>query len=382
MKPIYFDYAATTPVDPEVAEKMCQYLTLDGCFANPAARSHVFGWQADDAVETARHQVASTLGADAREIIWTSGATESDNLALKGAAAHYAPAGGHIITSMAEHKAVLDTCAYLERRGYEVTYLRPTSAGVIEPEQVAAALTENTFLVSLMHMNNETGAITDVAAVGTLLRAHAGVLFHVDAAQSAGKLVLDVREQAIDLISISAHKIYGPKGVGALYVRRQPEVRLEPLIHGGGHERGMRSGTLPTHQIVGLAQALTLAQARLEQDRAHLDALRAQLLAGVANIEGISVNGDPDRCWPGIVSLAFEGMEGETLLIALNELALSSGSACNSASMAPSYVLTAMGLSDAKALSSLRLSMGRFSTSEEVERALTILGETVSRLRA
>lgn len=382
MKPIYFDYAATTPVDPRVAEKMCQFLTMDGCFANPAARSHLFGWQADDAVETARHQVATAIGADAREIVWTSGATESDNLALKGAAAHYAPAGGHIITSMVEHKAVLDTCAFLERQGYQVTYLEPNPAGAIEPKQVAAALTEQTFLVSLMHVNNETGAITDVAAIGALLRERSKALFHVDAAQSAGKLALDMSEQAIDLLSVSAHKIYGPKGIGALYVRRQPEVRLEPLIHGGGHERGMRSGTLPTHQIVGLAQALTLAHEQCEQDRAHLQALRAQLLAGIEAIEGISVNGDPDQCWPGIVNLAFDGVEGETLLIALNELALSSGSACNSASMAPSYVLKAMGLSDAKALSSLRLSMGRFSTEEEVARALEVLNEAVTRLRA
>ncbi|PID42231.1 MAG: IscS subfamily cysteine desulfurase [Proteobacteria bacterium] len=366
--PIYLDYAATTPVDPVVAEKMTQCLEMDGTFGNPASRSHVFGWQAEQLVEQARKQVAEAIGCEVREIVWTSGATESDNLAIKGVIGATDSVGKHIITSAIEHKAVLDTCAYLESKGCVVTYLKPSKGGVISGDQLKNALTEQTCLVSLMHVNNETGAINDIKALGDVLKDHPA-FFHVDAAQSAGKLPIDLSELNVDLMSISAHKIYGPKGIGALYVNRSSGVKVEAQIHGGGHERGMRSGTLATHQIVGLGQALEVAKERYEQDAQHISGLKSLFLEKLMAVEGIQINGDPDCQFYGIANVSFRGVDGETMLLGLNGLAVSSGSACNSASVEPSFVLKAMGLSDLLANSSLRFSFGRFTTVEQVEEA-------------
>ncbi len=378
--PIYLDYAATTPVDPQVAEKMCACLTMDGNFANPASRSHLYGWQAEEAAELARRQVADLVGADPREIVWTSGATESDNLAIKGAARAFAERGRHIVTSQIEHKAVIDSCRQLEREGFEVTYLKPDSGGLISVEQLQAALREDTILVSLMHVNNEIGVINDIAALGALVRER-GILFHVDAAQSTGKLPINLKQLPVDLMSFSAHKSYGPKGVGALYVRRSPDVRIEALIHGGGHERGMRSGTLAPHQLVGMGEAFALAGAQMKAENERIAALRAQLLEGLKELDGVTLNGSAEQRVPHNLNLAFAGVDGELLLLALRDLALSTGSACTSASVEPSYVLRAIGLPDELAHSSIRLSLGRFSTEEDVRHAAQVLCKAVSRLR-
>ena len=378
--PIYLDYAATTPVDPRVAEKMCACLTMDGTFANPASRSHLYGWQAEEAVELARRQVADLVGADPREIVWTSGATESDNLAIKGVARAFVERGRHIVTSQIEHKAVIDSCRQLEREGFEVTYLKPGTDGLITVPQLQAALREDTILVSLMQVNNEIGVINDIAALGAVARKH-GVLFHVDAAQSTGKLAIDVKQLPVDLMSFSAHKTYGPKGVGALYVRRSPDVRIEALIHGGGHERGMRSGTLAPHQLVGMGEAFALAGVELAAENQRMAALHAQLLDGLAGLEGVFVNGSTAHRVPHNLNLAFAGVEGELLLLALRDLALSTGSACTSASVEPSYVLRAIGLPDELAHASIRLSLGRFTTAEEVKQAAEVLCNAVLKLR-
>ncbi|UYM16559.1 IscS subfamily cysteine desulfurase [Endozoicomonas euniceicola] len=378
--PIYLDYSATTPVDPRVAEKMSQCLVAEGNFGNPASRSHVFGWKAEEAVEDARRNVADLLGADPREIVWTSGATESDNLAIKGVAHFYSKKGKHIITSRIEHKAVLDACRQLEREGYEVTYLDPDSDGIITPEVVEAALRDDTILVSLMHVNNEIGVINDIAAIGEITRARK-ILFHVDAAQSVGKLPLDMNTMKVDLLSVCAHKMYGPKGIGALYVRRKPRVRLEAQIHGGGHERGMRSGTLATHQIVGLGEACRIAKEEMAIDHEHCLGLRQRFLNHFEGMEEVHVNGSLEQRVAGNLNISFAFVEGESLIMALKDVAVSSGSACTSASLEPSYVLRALGLDDELAHSSLRFSFGRFSTSEEVDYAANLVKDAVVKLR-
>ncbi|QJD70315.1 IscS subfamily cysteine desulfurase [Marinobacterium sp. LSUCC0821] len=378
--PIYLDYSATTPVDPRVAEKMMACLTPDGNFGNPASRSHLFGWKAEEAAETARRQVADLIGADPREIVWTSGATESDNLAIKGVAHFYHKKGKHIITSKIEHKAVLDTCRQLEREGYEVTYLTPGSDGLITVQMVAEALREDTILVSLMHVNNEIGTITDIAAIGELTRKH-GVLFHVDAAQSAGKLPIDMQDLKVDLMSLCAHKVYGPKGVGALYVRRKPRVRIEAQIHGGGHERGMRSGTLATHQLVGMGEACRIAKESMDAEHARLVSLRDRFWSNISDMEEVYINGSVDERYPGNLNVSFAFVEGESLLMSLKDLAVSSGSACTSASLEPSYVLRALGLNDEMAHSSIRFSFGRFTTEEEVDYAAAQVRTAVDKLR-
>lgn len=379
--PIYLDYAATTPADPRVASKMMQFLTLDGTFGNPASRSHRFGWQAEEAVDVARNQVAELVNADPREIIFTSGATESDNLALKGAAHAQRARGQHIITSQTEHKAVLDSCKQLESEGFAVTYLTPPANGIITPDAVRAALRDDTVLVSLMHVNNEIGVIQDIAAIGELCRAR-DILFHVDATQSVGKLPIDLSELKVDLMSFSAHKLYGPKGIGALYVRRKPKVTIDAQMHGGGHERGMRSGTLPVHQIVGMGEAFHLAREAQESEMARLAALRARLWQGLSALDGVQLNGDLAQSAPNILNISFAGVDGESLIMALKDLALSSGSACTSASMEPSYVLRAIGLDEALAHSSLRFSLGRFTTEEEIDYAIALVQKVVARLRA
>ncbi|CZF77256.1 Cysteine desulfurase [Grimontia celer] len=378
--PIYFDYSATCPVDPRVAEKMMQYLTLDGCFGNPASRSHRFGWQAEEAVDTARENIANYLNADPREIVFTSGATESDNLAIKGVAHFYGKKGKHIITCKTEHKAVLDPCRQLEREGFEVTYLEPESNGIIDLNKLADAIREDTILVSIMHVNNEIGVVQDIAAIGELCRERK-VVFHVDAAQSVGKLPLDTQEIKVDLISMSAHKAYGPKGIGALYVRRKPRIRLEAQMHGGGHERGFRSGTLPTHQIVGMGEAFRIAKEELEKDTAHSLALRNRFYEGVKDLEAVYVNGDLEQRVAANLNVSFAFVEGESLLMALKDLAVSSGSACTSASLEPSYVLRALGLDDELAHSSIRFSFGRFTTEEEVDYAVEQVRKAVTKLR-
>ncbi|QUJ68125.1 IscS subfamily cysteine desulfurase [Photobacterium sp. GJ3] len=378
--PIYLDYSATCPVDPRVAEKMVQCMTMDGNFGNPASRSHRFGWQAEEAVDTAREQVADLLNADPREIVFTSGATESDNLAIKGVAHFYAKKGKHIITCKTEHKAVLDPCRQLEREGFEVTYLEPETNGLIDLAKLRDAIREDTILVSIMHVNNEIGVIQDITAIGEICREN-GVICHVDAAQSAGKLPIDVQEMKVDLISLSAHKVYGPKGIGALYVRRKPRIRLEAQMHGGGHERGMRSGTLATHQIVGMGEAFRIAKEDMEKDRQHALALRNRLLDGVNDIEAMTVNGDLEQRVPHNLNISFAFVEGESLLMALKDLAVSSGSACTSASLEPSYVLRALGLDDELAHSSIRFSFGRFTTEEEVDYAISQISSAVNKLR-
>ena len=379
-KPIYFDYLATTPVDPRVVEKMVHCLSMDGNFGNPASRSHLFGWKAEEAVENARRQVADLIKADPREIVWTSGATESDNLAIKGVAHFYQKKGKHIITSKIEHKAVLDTCRQLEREGFEVTYLDPDSRGLITPEAVAGALRGDTILVSIMHANNEIGTINDIAGIGEVTR-NAGVLFHVDAAQSAGKIEIDMEQMKVDLLSMSGHKMYGPKGVGALFVRRKPRVRLEAQMHGGGHERGMRSGTLATHQIVGMGEAAHIAKESMAEEAERLSGLRQRFWDGIKDIEEVHVNGDMDQRLPGAINVSIAFVEGESLIMSLKDLAISSGSACTSASLEPSYVLRALGLNDELAHSSLRFSFGRFTTEEDVDVAVGQLRTAVEKLR-
>ncbi|MCL6415371.1 IscS subfamily cysteine desulfurase [Aestuariirhabdus sp. Z084] len=378
--PIYFDYSATTPVDPRVARKMVDCLTPDGNFGNPASRSHLFGWKAEEAVETARRQVADLIKADPREIVWTSGATESDNLAIKGVAHFYQKKGKHIITSKIEHKAVLDTCRQLEREGFDITYLEPDASGIIQPQAVSDALRDDTILVSLMHVNNEIGVINDIAAIGDITRARK-VLFHVDAAQSAGKIPLDMEEMKVDLASFSAHKIYGPKGIGALFVRRKPRVRIEAQQHGGGHERGMRSGTLPTHQIVGMGEAFRIAGEDMAKDAQHVKELRDRFWNQISDMEEVYLNGDGDQRYQGNLNVSFNFVEGESLIMSLKDLAVSSGSACTSASLEPSYVLRALGLNDELAHSSLRFSFGRFTTEEEVDFAADKVRDAVTKLR-
>ena len=378
--PIYLDYSSTNPVDSRVAAKMMECLTLDGNFGNPASRSHMSGWKAEEAVETARRQVADLIHCDPREIVWTSGATESDNLAIKGAAKFYQDKGRHLVTSMIEHKAVLDSCKQLEQEGFSVTYLTPDSRGMISPEQVAAAIRPDTTLVSLMHVNNEIGVVNDIREIGEVTREH-GVLLHVDAAQSAGKIAIDLSQMQVDLMSLTAHKIYGPKGIGALYVRRQPKVRIEPQVHGGGHEQGMRSGTLPTHQIVGMGEAFALAMDEMAAENARILALRNRLLNGLKAIPAISVNGDLEQRVPGNLNVSFGYVEGESLMLALRDLEISSGSACTSASLEPSYVLRALGLSDELAHSSVRITVGRFSTEEEIDYAVAVIEKAVTKLR-
>lgn len=379
--PVYFDYAATTPVDPRVAEKMMHYLTCDGVYGNPASRSHYFGWQAEEAIEHARNQVADLVHADPREIVWTSGATESDNLAIKGVAHFYQNKGKHIITSKIEHKAVLDTCRQLEREGFQVTYLEPDNRGMFSVEKIAEAIREDTILLSFMHVNNEIGVINDIQAIGQLAR-DKGILFHVDAAQSAGKIPVNLQTMPVDLMSFCAHKIYGPKGIGVLYVRRKPRVRLEAQIHGGGHERGMRSGTLPTHQIVGMGVAFALAKQEMAKDATHITCLRDRLWNGIKDMEAIYLNGDFDHQIPGILNVSFNYVEGESLLMALKNIAVSSGSACTSASLEPSYVLRALGLSDELAHSSIRFSIGRFTREEDIDAVVAKVRHAVTKLRA
>ena len=378
--PIYLDYSATTPVDPRVAQKMADCLLVDGNFGNPASRSHVFGWKAEEAVENGRRQVAELINADPREIVWTSGATESDNLALKGVAHFYQTKGKHIITSKIEHKAVLDTARQLEREGFEVTYLEPGEDGIVTPAQVEAALRDDTILVSLMHVNNEVGSINDIAAIGELTRSR-GVLFHVDAAQSAGKVEIDLQKLKVDLMSFSAHKVYGPKGIGALYVSRKPRVRLEAIIHGGGHERGMRSGTLPTHQIVGMGEAFAIAKQDMAAENVRIKALSDRFFQQVSDLEELYVNGSSTARVPHNLNLSFNYVEGESLLMSLKDIAVSSGSACTSASLEPSYVLRALGRNDELAHSSIRFSFGRFTSEEEVDYAAQKVCEAVNKLR-
>ncbi|KAF0806013.1 cysteine desulfurase [Alcanivorax xiamenensis] len=375
---VYLDYAATTPVDPRVVEVMVRFLGPDGTFGNPASRSHLYGWLAEEAVESARRQVADALNADPREVVWTSGATEANNLAIKGVLEQRG--GGHVITSATEHKAVLDPCGWLEGRGVEVTYLAPEPDGRITPRAVEEAMREDTVLVSIMHANNETGVINDIGAIGALCRER-GVLFHTDAAQTMGKLPLDVRETAVDLVSLCAHKIYGPKGIGALYVRRHPDVRVAAQIHGGGHERGMRSGTLPAHQIVAMGEALSLAMAGRDEENTRIAALRDRLWDGIRTLPGVSLNGAGAPRLPGHMNVAFEGLEGEMLLTALTGVAVSTGSACTSASLEPSYVLKAMGVSDSLAHGSLRFSVGRFTDETQIDTVIQNVTQVVTRLR-
>ena len=378
--PIYLDYASTTPVDPAVADQMVEFLTPSGHFGNPASRSHMFGWQAEAAVEDARADVAGLIGADPREIVWTSGATEANNLAIKGCAHFNTRKGKHIITSKIEHKAVLDTCRQLEREGFDITYLDPDKNGLIQPQAVADALREDTTVVSIMHVNNELGTLNDIAAIGKLCRENK-VFFHVDAAQSAGKTAIDVEAMQVDMMSFSAHKIYGPKGIGALYVRRKPRVRIEAQMHGGGHERGMRSGTLPTHQIVGMGAAFKLGAEVLADESARIAALRKRLWDGVSDMEEVYLNGSEQQHVPGIINISFAFVEGESLIMALRDLAVSSGSACTSASLEPSYVLRALGLNDEMAHSSIRFSIGRYTSVKDVDDAIAKVRHAVEKLR-
>lgn len=378
--PIYLDYSATTPVDPRVAEAMCNCLTLDGVFGNPASRSHAFGWAAEQLTDKARRDVAELINADPKEIVWTSGATESDNLAIKGAAHFYKKKGKHIVTVKTEHKAVLDTCRQLEREGFEVTYMDVESNGLLDLDKFRAALREDTILVSVMHVNNEIGVIQDITAIGEICRDNK-VIFHVDGAQSAGKVPIDMQSMKVDLMSFSAHKIYGPKGMGALYVRRKPRIRLEAQMHGGGHERGMRSGTLATHQIVGMGEAFRLAREEMAADNARLMKLRSRLWDGIKDMEEVYINGDMDQRIAGNLNASFNFVEGESLMMALKDMAVSSGSACTSASLEPSYVLRALGREDELAHSSLRFTIGRFTTEEEIDLVVDTIREQVERLR-
>jgi cysteine desulfurase len=374
------DYSATTPVDKRVAEKMAKYLTMEGDFGNPASRSHYYGWQAEKAVDEARSQVAELVGADPREIVWTSGATESNNLAIKGIANFYHKRGKHIITMKTEHKAVLDTCRQLEREGFEVTYLEPLSNGLLEINVFKDAIREDTILASIMHVNNEIGVIQDIQSIGDVCREHK-IFFHVDAAQSVGKISIDLASLPVDLMSFSAHKIYGPKGMGALYVSRKPRVRLEAQMHGGGHERGMRSGTLATHQIVGMGEAFAIAKAEMLEEGEKIKQLRDRLLEGFSDMEEVVINGDIEQRVPGNLNISFNYVEGESLMMAISDVAVSSGSACTSASLEPSYVLRALGRSDELAHSSIRFSIGRYTTEKDVDDAIRLVREKVEKLR-
>ena len=378
--PIYFDYSATTPVDKRVAEKMCDCLTTEGNFGNAASNSHEFGWKAEEAIDQARKDVADLINANPKEIVFTSGATESDNLAIKGIAHFYHKKGKHIVTAKTEHKAVLDTCRQLEREGYEVTYLDVKDNGLIDLEVLKAALRDDTILVSIMHVNNEIGVIQDIKAIGEITRERK-IMFHVDAAQSAGKVPIDMDDLKVDLMSFSAHKIYGPKGIGALYVSRKPRVRLEAQMHGGGHERGMRSGTLATHQIVGMGEAFRLAKEEMAADNERIRMLRDRLLKGLEHIEETYINGDIDQRIPHNLNISFNFVEGESLIMALKELAVSSGSACTSASLEPSYVLRALGRNDELAHSSIRFSLGRYTTEEEIDFAIGKINDNIGKLR-
>lgn len=384
MKPknaVYLDYAATTPVDPKVVEVMMCFLGPNGVFGNPASRSHRFGWEAEKAVENARQELANFINAEPNEIIWTSGATESDNLAIKGVAHCYADRGNHIVTSALEHKAVLDSCRHLEHQGFNITYLKPDTNGLITPEQVEATLRPDTILVSLMHVNNEIGTITDVKSISEITRGH-NIPFHIDAAQSTARLTLDMQSVQADLVSLSGHKMYGPKGVGALYVRRNPRTRLQAQIHGGGHERGMRSGTLPTHQIVGMGEAARLAGKRLKADGTKIALLSNHLLNRLKKIDQVSINGNRRYCVPGIINVGFAFVESESLIMMLKNIALSTGSACTSASLEPSHVLTALGLDEEIAYNSLRLSIGRFTTKKEIDYVAQQITNSVHELRS
>ncbi|MDN4058818.1 IscS subfamily cysteine desulfurase [Massilia sp. YIM B02769] len=376
--PIYMDYSATTPIDPRVADKMIPYLREQ--FGNPASRSHMYGWTAEAAVEEARAHVAALVGADPREIIWTSGATESNNLALKGAANFYKTKGKHIITVKTEHKAVLDTVRELERQGFEATYLEPQDNGLITVEQLEAAIRPDTILVSVMLVNNEIGVIQPIDAIGELCRSK-GIIFHCDAAQATGKVEINLEKTKCDLMTFTAHKTYGPKGVGALYVRRKPRVRLEAQMHGGGHERGLRSGTLPTHQIVGMGEAFRLAKEEMDAELTRVKALRDRLAKGLLEIEEVYINGDMDNRVPHNLNVSFNYVEGESLIMAIKDLAVSSGSACTSASLEPSYVLRALGRSDELAHSSIRFTIGRFTTEEDIDFAIELLKSKVGKLR-
>jgi cysteine desulfurase len=378
--PIYLDYSATTPVDPRVAEKLCACLTMDGNFGNPASRSHQYGWDSEAAVDEARKQVAALINADAKEIVWTSGATESNNLAIKGAAHFYSKKGKHIITCKTEHKAVLDTCRQLEREGFEVTYLDPETNGLVDLAKLEAAMRDDTTLVSIMHVNNEIGVIQDIAAIGELCRSR-GIIFHCDGAQSAGKVPVDMQEMKVDLMSFSAHKAYGPKGIGALYVRRKPRIRIEAQMHGGGHERGMRSGTLPVHQIVGMGEAFRIAREDMAEENARIMQLRQRLYDGIKDIEELYINGDEKQRIPGNLNVSFNFVEGESLMMALKDLAVSSGSACTSASLEPSYVLRAIGRNDELAHSSIRFTIGRFTTAEDIDYAIEQIRTNIDKLR-
>ncbi len=376
--PIYMDYSATTPVDPRVAEKMIPYLTEK--FGNPASRSHAFGWEADEAVELAREQVAALVNADPKEIVWTSGATESNNLAIKGAAHFYQGKGRHIVTMKIEHKAVLDTVRELEREGYTATYLDPEPNGLLDIEKFKAALQPDTVLASIMLVNNEIGVIQDIASIGEICRER-GIVFHVDAAQATGKVEIDLQKLKVDLMSFSAHKTYGPKGIGALYVRRKPRVRLEAQMHGGGHERGMRSGTLATHQIVGMGEAFRIAKAEMSAENERIRMLRDRLLKGLMDMEEVHVNGDMEHRVPHNLNLSFNYVEGESLIMAIKDVAVSSGSACTSASLEPSYVLRSLGRSDELAHSSIRFTVGRFTTVEEVDYVISLMKGKIDKLR-
>lgn len=379
--PIYLDYSATTPIDARVAKKMAQYLTLEGEFGNPASRSHEFGWKAEDAVELARQQVADLINADPREIVWTSGATESNNLAIKGAAHFYRKKGNHIITVKTEHKAVLDTCRQLEREGFQVTYLEPEETGLLSMDKLKAAVTSETILISVMHVNNEIGVIQDIAAIGDFARENK-IIFHVDAAQSPGKVGIDLSTMKVDLMSFCAHKAYGPKGIGALFVRRKPRIRLEAQMHGGGHERGLRSGTLATHQIVGMGEAFRIAKEEMASDNDRIRMLRDRLYDGLKGMEEVYLNGDFEQRISGNLNISFNFVEGESLIMALRDLAVSSGSACTSASLEPSYVLRALGRNDELAHSSIRFTIGRFTTLEEIDYTVELVIKAVEKLRS
>ncbi|MFQ3197150.1 MAG: cysteine desulfurase [Paraglaciecola sp.] len=378
--PIYLDYSSTTPVDPRVAAKMAECLTNEGNFGNPASRSHRFGWLAEEAVDVARNQIADLVNADPREIVFTSGATESNNLGIKGAAHFYGKKGKHLITVKTEHKAVLDTCRQLEREGFEVTYLDPEPSGLLDLNKLLAAMRPDTLLVSVMHVNNEIGVIQDIGAIGKICRERK-IIFHVDAAQSTGKVPIDLQVLKVDLMSFSAHKSYGPKGIGALYVSRKPRVRLEAQMHGGGHERGMRSGTMATHQIVGMGEAFHLAKVEMASENERILALRNRLLDGIKDIEAVYVNGDLEQRVAANLNISFAYVEGESLIMALKDVAVSSGSACTSASLEPSYVLTALGLNDELAHSSIRFTIGRFTTEAEIDYVIGVVRNAIDKLR-
>lgn len=378
--PIYLDYMATTPVDPRVTQQMQACLGLEGKFGNPASQTHRYGYDAQEAVESARAKIAELIHCDPREIIFTSGATESDNLAIKGAAQFYARQGKHIVTMATEHKAVLDTCHYLESQGFEISYLKPEKDGLLDLEKFKNALRSDTVLVSIMYVNNETGVIQDIKNLSAITRER-GILFHCDAAQAAGKIAINIKELNVDLMSLSAHKLYGPKGIGALYIRRSPPLHLQPLLHGGGHEQGLRSGTLPTHQIVGFGEAAELAKKNLLESSRELKELGAHLLENLQKIPGMHLNGNPEHKIPQCLNIYFDGVDGESLLLSLRDLAISTGSACNSANPEASHVLLAMGLDRLKAYNSLRVSLGKFTTREEVDYAIKCITEKVEQLR-